>query len=109
MQIPALLAGAITGSNLLAQLTSLGALPLLLRFSRSDESEADALGTRLMNQAGYNPLEMAHFFEKLQAEGGRRAPALLSDHPDPGNRVREVEAEIRALPQARYGTSVGDF
>jgi predicted Zn-dependent protease len=109
MQIPAMLAGAITGSNLFAQLTSLGALPLLLKFSRIDESEADALGTRLMNEAGYNPIEMARFFEKLQGEGGSRAPELLSDHPDPGNRVRSVEAEIRALPEARYGASVGDF
>jgi Zn-dependent protease with chaperone function len=109
MQIPAMLAGALTGSNLLAQLTSLGALPLLLKFSRSDESEADALGTRLMNEAGYNPIEMARFFEKVQAEGASRAPELLSDHPDPGNRVRAVEAEIRALPEARYDASVGDF
>ena len=41
MQIPALLAGAVTGSNLLAQLTNLGAAGLLLKFSRNDESEAE--------------------------------------------------------------------
>src|SRR5213083_3138883 len=61
IQIPALLAAAVTGSNLLAQLTNLGATGLLLRFSRTDESEADASGTRIMNEAGYNPIEMAHF------------------------------------------------
>src|SRR6266851_4121316 len=71
MQIPALLAAAVTGSNLLAQLTSLGAAGLLLRFSRTDESEADASGTKIMNEAGYNPIEMAHFFEKLEGETGR--------------------------------------
>ena len=109
MQIPAILAAALTGSNLLAQLTSLGALPFLLKFSRADEDEADALGARLMSAAGYNPIEMARFFEKLQAQGAGRMPAILSDHPDPGNRVTAVEAEIRALPQTRYGTSVGDF
>src|SRR6266567_7269801 len=109
MQIPAMLAAAVTGSNLLTQLTSLGAAGLLLKFSRTDESQADALGTRIMNEAGYNPIEMAHFFEKLQAEGGSRAPQFLSDHPNPGNRVTAVETEIRALPQHQYGAPVGDF
>jgi len=109
MQIPALLAGAVTGSNLLAQLTNLGAVGMLLKFSRNAESEADALGTRIMNQAGYNPIEMANFFEKLQAEGSSRAPQFLSDHPDPGNRVKAVQEEIRALPRHDYGTRVGDF
>jgi hypothetical protein len=109
MQIPALLAGAVTGSNLLAQLTNLGAVGMLLKFSRNDESEADALGTRIMNEAGYNPIEMARFFEKLQAESGSHTPQFLSDHPNPGNRVKSVESEVRALPQHSYGTRVGDF
>src|SRR5438046_822030 len=84
----------------------LGATAYLLKFSRGAESEADALGTRIMNDAGYNPIEMARFFEKLQAEDGSRAPQFLSDHPNPGNRVKAVEAEIRALPQHPYGTAV---
>ncbi|HTM48119.1 MAG TPA: M48 family metallopeptidase [Bryobacteraceae bacterium] len=109
MQIPAILAGAVTGSNLLAQLTNLGAAGFLLKFSRNDESQADALGARIMNQAGYNPIEMAHFFEKLQGEGGSRAPQFLSDHPDPGNRVKAVQDEIRALPRHSYGAAAGDF
>src|SRR5258708_29665472 len=52
---------------------------------------------------------MAPFFEKLQAEGGSRAPQFLSDHPDPGNRVKAVEAEIQGLPRRTYTTSLGDF
>jgi hypothetical protein len=91
------------------QLTNLGAYPLLLQFSRTDETEADALGARLMNEAGYNPIEMARFFEKLQSADIAHPPELLSDHPDPGNRVRAVEAEIQALPQASYSAAAGDF
>jgi beta-barrel assembly-enhancing protease len=109
VQIPAILAGVLTGSNLLSQVTSLVGTGFMLQFSRGDESEADAMGTRLMNDAGYNPIEMARFFEKLQADGGGRIPQLLSDHPNPGNRVAAVEAEIRALPRRQYGTAVGDF
>ena len=109
VQLPAILAGVLTGSNLLMQLTNLGAVSLLLKFSRTDETEADALGARLMNEAGYNPIEMARFFEKLQTANIAHPPELLSDHPDPGNRVRAVEAEIFALPQASYRPASGDF
>jgi len=109
LQLPALLAGAATGSNLLAQLTQLGATGFLLKFSRSAESQADALGARIMAEAGYNPIEMARFFEKLEAEGRSRAPEFLSDHPSPGNRIKAVEEEIRVLPQRSYTAGAGDF
>ena len=56
----------------------------------------------MMAQAGYNPLEMARFFEKLQAQGGRGGPAFLSDHPDPGNRVNIVQEEIAYMPRRNY-------
>jgi len=50
----------------------------------TDESQADALGSHLMSEAGYDPIEMARFFEKL-SQGGSRGPQFLSDHPNPGN------------------------
>jgi hypothetical protein len=62
-----------------------------------------------MNEAGYNPIEMARFFERLQTEDIAHPPELLSDHPDPGNRVRAVEAEIQALPKAGSRAGSGDF
>ena len=62
----------------------LGFNSVLLKFSRTDESQADALGARMMAEAGYNPIEMARFFEKLDASGGARGPQFLSDHPNPG-------------------------
>jgi predicted Zn-dependent protease len=114
ISLPAALAGAIIGRGSLgaeaAQLgVGLGANALLLRYSRDAESQADELGARIMASAGYNPLEMARFFEKLQAQGGPGAPQFLSDHPDPGNRVKDVEAVIATLPQRSYDTHVGDF
>ncbi|MBI1788722.1 MAG: M48 family metalloprotease [Acidobacteria bacterium] len=109
LQIPAILAGVITGSNLWAQLAQIGAVGVMLKFSRTAENQADLLGARLMNNAGYNPLELARFFEKLEAEGGSRAPQFLSDHPNPGNRVKAIEEEIRALPRRNYDASAGDF
>lgn len=113
IQIPALLAGAMVGNgSLLGQLTQvgigLGANSILLRNSRSAESQADYNGTRIMAEADYNPLEMARFFEKLQAKGGKESTLtqFLSDHPNPGNRIKSVEDEIRYLPQSNY--TIGD-
>ena len=107
IQIPAVLAGAAIGQGSvgaeLAQLgLGFGLNSLLLRYSRDAESEADALGAHIMAQAGYNPTEMARFFEKLAAQGGARAPQFLSSHPDPGNRMQAVQAEIQTLPQREY-------
>jgi Zn-dependent protease with chaperone function len=113
MQIPVILASVLAGNSLFGQLTQIGigvgANSVLLMFSRESEIEADALGTHLMAQAGYNPIEMAHFFEKLEAHAGPQLPQLLSDHPNPGNRVRSVGAEIRTLPRSSYGFVTGDF
>lgn len=108
IQLPALLASGMLGKNgsMLSQLTQLGiglgANSVLLKFSRTAETDADLLGARIMAKAGYNPLEMARFFEKLEASGGARGPQFLSDHPNPGNRVKAVEAEIGYLPRANY-------
>ncbi len=116
IQLPAVLAGAMAGGrgSMLGGLAQLGiqvgAGSMLLKFSRDAERDADLLGTRIMSRAGYNPIEMARFFEKLEAEGGARGPQFLSDHPNPGNRVKAVEAEIRYLPQRSYTTGdAGEF
>ncbi|HZT30195.1 MAG TPA: M48 family metallopeptidase [Bryobacteraceae bacterium] len=115
-QLPALLASGMLGKSgsMLGQLAQLGiglgTNSVLLKFSRTAESDADLLGTRIMAKAGYNPLEMARFFEKLEASGGARGPQFLSDHPNPGNRVKAVETEIGYLPRSSYTTgSANEF
>lgn len=108
VQLPAMILGGILGGSgsMLGQLAQvgvgLGANSVLLKFSRTAEDQADRLGTRMMADAGYNPLEMARFFEKLQAQGGSGGPQFLSDHPNPGNRVKAVQEEISYLPQRNF-------
>jgi predicted Zn-dependent protease len=113
IQIPAALAGAAIPDTVMGQLLKVGLGAglngLFLRYSRQDESEADALGARIMAEAGYNPLELAHIFEKLAAQGGPGAPEFLSDHPNPGNRVKAIEAVIQTLPQRSYDFNTGQF
>jgi predicted Zn-dependent protease len=108
VQIPAVLAGKAAGGGLLGGLANLGvglgANSLLLKFSRSAESQADYNGTLILSDAGYNPIEMARFFEKLAAEGPKRTgvATFFSSHPDPGNRMQAVQDLIRQLPQREY-------
>jgi len=86
----------------------LGANSFILHFSREAESEADLLGSHLMAESGYNPIEMARFFETLNTLTNQ-GPQFLSDHPTPGNRERAIETEIRGLPQREYGFDTGQF
>ncbi|MBE9182767.1 M48 family metalloprotease [Oculatella sp. LEGE 06141] len=66
-----------------------------LRYGRDDELESDRLGFRFMTEAGYNPQGIVELMEILNAaqEGGR-SPEFLSTHPNPGNRIGNLEALI---------------
>lgn len=78
----------------------LGANLLFLKNGRTAEKQADIEGARILAEAGYDPRDMANFFKTLQAAGGQRTPEMLSDHPDPGNRIEYILAEIKDLPVA---------
>jgi len=78
----------------------LGANMLFLKYGRAAEKEADLEGARIMAEAGYDPRDMANFFNTLEAQGGQRVPEMLSDHPDPGDRVKYITEEISRLPVA---------
>jgi len=113
IQLPAVLGSQLAGSSMVGQLAQLGiglgANSVILKFSRTAESQADLMGSHLMAEAGYNPLQLAAFFEKLNTEGGSRAPQFLSDHPNPDNRERAIEEEAARLPAQNYGYQTGDF
>ena len=72
-----------------------------MRFSRNDELEADKLAVDFAPQAGYDPRAMIEVMNILAQGGGRSStPEFLSTHPDPGNRIGELEKEIAAdFPQ----------
>ena len=90
--------GGSTGGALLTEGVAMGAGGLLLRYSRTDETQADVSGTQVLYDTGYDPRAMSQFFEKLEAESkGKNPPQFLSDHPNPGNRVERVNEEIDKL------------
>jgi predicted Zn-dependent protease len=100
------LLGALGGglqqySGTLAQIFS-------LKYSRSQEEEADDLGIRYLSQAGYDPTALSAMLNSLALQtsvdarvsgmGDNRVPEWASTHPDPARRV------VRAANNARKYT-----
>jgi predicted Zn-dependent protease len=69
----------------------------LLPGSRTQESEADVVGQRLMAQAGFDPSQAVNLWQNMMAASGNRSPQWLSTHPDPANRIRELQRDAPAL------------
>jgi hypothetical protein len=105
-QIIAGLAGAVLGGSAVGNLARVGiqfgAGTMLMKYSRKDEAQADAVGAIIMYKAGYNPKAMADFFTKLEQKYGNGGPQLLSDHPNPGNRQASIQKEIAPWPAKSY-------
>lgn len=111
IELPALLTQGVGSDSMLAQLATLGITAgtggILLHFSRGAESQADLMGSHLMAESGYNPLELAHFFDKINSS--QQPPEFLSDHPNPDHREKAIEAEAARLPARDYTYQTGDF
>lgn len=82
-------------ANTFAQLgAQIAATGVLLRHSRTAESEADRVGFGYLVRCDYDPNGFVWFFSKLT--GGARTPEFLSSHPNPENRIEAIQAMIRA-------------
>jgi Zn-dependent protease with chaperone function len=106
-QVPlAILGGVIGSQSTAAALAQLGASfavnSVLLKYSRTAESQADILGTQILYDAGYDPRGMAQFFQKIEAEQRGRGPVeFFSNHPSPDNRIERVNQEVALLGAVR--------
>lgn len=93
---------ASQGGSLLAQ------TGFLLPGSRTQESEADIVGQRLMAQAGFDPAQAVNLWQNMIAAGGSRPPQWLSTHPDPQSRIQELRARASTLqPDYRQARAQG--
>ena len=70
-----------------------------LQVSRSNESEADAYGTRYLAYAGWDPYGISDFFFRMPSEG----IAWLSTHPAPTDRVQAVKDLVHAEGEGQNG------
>ena len=107
----AILSGVLLGNNPLGQQLGQAALQgsqmLTLKFSRSQELEADQAGIQYLAKAGYDPKAMATVLASLAAQNaldarlqGRdnaRLPEWASTHPDPASRVQTALSQAQGM------------
>jgi predicted Zn-dependent protease len=97
-----ILSGSISNDkwqSVFNQLYPVGAQLGMLKYGRSMELDSDEAGLYLMAMAGYNPQEAIAFWERMQnASAGQQAPPeFLSTHPNPGNRIAQIQ---KIMPKA---------
>ena len=69
-------------------------LALNLPRSRNYEYEADEFGLNTLVNAGYAPIGMVQFFNKLLEKGGRSMPEFLSSHPNTDDRIASIQQAL---------------
>lgn len=103
LQVVGAAAGASGVNPLLSQgaMAALGAgaqVGVLLPFSRKHESEADYIGILLAADAGYDPRESVHLWERMeQLSGGGGPSEFLSTHPGHETRIEQLQ---KWMPEA---------
>jgi beta-barrel assembly-enhancing protease len=75
-----------------------------LRYSRSNEQEADRVGIRTLYNSGFDPNDMAGMFEEMMRmkSFSRRLPEFLSTHPLDENRIADSKNRSNSLPSVDY-------
>ena len=98
------MAGGVVGMNTgnLQQLAELGTVMSLYRYNREIEAEADAMGIRLISEAGYAPTAMPETWQQLIDEQNLsaryrrkyrdRGYSLFETHPAPESRMADLRA-----------------
>jgi len=113
--------GILTGSSAAAQAAGqvggLGAGAYLAGYSRDQEFEADMLGVRYLDRAGFEDAAMASFLGKMQEESRLSAEIagrndadefnIMQSHPRTGDRVRAATEEARKQGSTSTASHVG--
>ena len=89
------------------QLAELGTIMTLFKYSRDMEAEADAMGAKLIANAGYEPMEMSNIWEQLIGEEEasaryrgkkrNRGYGLFETHPASESRMADLKADALEL------------
>ena len=59
-------------------------------------TEADFIGLKLMNKAGYNAAEAIQVWERMMIVNSQQPPQFLSTHPSHQARIERLKALIQA-------------
>lgn len=112
-------AGAMSGMDAQTQQMVMSAYGygMMLPYARSHETQADEVGLMLAAAACFNPQEAIPLWERMSANsGGQAPPEFASTHPNPGTRIKNLQALMpKAMEyRAKYcnqanGASAGRF
>jgi predicted Zn-dependent protease len=91
----AILGAAISGGRYAELIHHAGGLATL-KFSRDNETDADAVGLDLAARAGFDPRAGVTLWQKMTSANKSAPPQFLSTHPTGPNRIKEIE---RHLPE----------
>lgn len=81
-----------------AQIAQMVGSLVSMKHGRADELEADTLGLRLSQEAGFDPRAMIGVMQTLEkASGGSGQPEFASTHPNPGNRIEHIKEELARM------------
>ena len=93
--------GGLFGYGWAGDVTNVVGSLSLMSYGRGQEKEADISGLKYMTSVGYNPNGMVETMTVLQqAAGTGGSPEFLSTHPNPGNRLEYLKAEIKKNKRA---------
>ena len=92
--------GVAAGDASAAQTAAMIGQLINMQYGRQDELQSDTIGVCLMLEAGYDPEGMISVMQVLaEASGGQSQPEFFSTHPNPENRIQEIEEAIRDAPE----------
>lgn len=83
--------------NLTDAATGLGANLAIMKFSRSDETEADLVGLDIVARAGYDPRAGVALWQKMGSLGKNAMPQWLSTHPAGKSRIAEMQRHMPSV------------
>jgi predicted Zn-dependent protease len=93
-----------TTQQVLGTAANIGATAYFAKFSRQDESEADANAIPLMIATGYNPNGLTTMFQKLLQEQQSNPSVVegwFSTHPTTQDRISATTAAINQIPASQ--------
>ncbi len=104
----AALSSIVTGNANPGLLEQIALSLISLKFGRSAETEADTHSVIYLCETNYNAAGAAGFFRKMEGKGGN-PPEFLSTHPNPGNRIANIEKQAQEMGCKGSATNTTEY
>jgi predicted Zn-dependent protease len=113
--IPVMIMTGPLGGLATQEVANLAVPATFMKFSRTFEAQADYLGIQYAYKAGYDPVGMINFFERLEAELDKKKAGTMAkiygDHPQTPDRIAKSQHEISTIlpPRDQYIVDTSEY